>query len=75
MYLPSIHRNYQNLLIGIDVCHITVEPVLEDSPIGYENVVSQDRWSLIEVWNLLPGIQSFKTGGLMAVVSQDRFHM
>ena len=25
----------------------TVEPVLEDRPIGHKNVVSQDRWSLV----------------------------
>ncbi len=26
----------------------TVEPVLEDQPIGHKNVVCQDRWSLVQ---------------------------
>ena len=33
--------------INLTVQYCTVEPVLEDGPIGHENVVSQDRWSLV----------------------------
>ncbi len=49
---------------------ITVEPVLKDHPIGPQNVVCQDRWSLtigLIVLNLGPSaknVWSFKTGGL-----------
>ncbi len=59
----------------------TVEPVLKDCPTGHKNVVSQERWSLwwqVQLyWHVGPSdknMWSFKTGGLMAVVSQDRFH-
>ncbi len=42
----------------------TVEPALKDRPIGHKNMVSQDmvifgdRFSCIEMWDLLPGVCS-----------------
>ncbi len=41
-------RNVENLhsLLSIPAA-CTVEPVLKDYPIGHENVVFQDRWSLV----------------------------
>ncbi len=59
----------------------TVEPVIQDHPIGHKNMVSQDRWSLVT------GLMALKCRtfcqayvvfqdrwSLITVVSQDRFH-
>ncbi len=54
--------------------------VLKDHPIGHKNVVSQDWWSLVtgsvalKMLDLLPGVCVLLRGGLVGVVSQDRFH-
>ncbi len=58
----------------------TVDPFLKDYPIGHKNVVFQDRSSLVRGLIILKFrhsaryMQSFKMGGLMEMVSQDRFH-
>ncbi len=59
----------------------TVEPVLEDHPMGHKNVVSQDRWSLVtglttmKCMTLCQEYLVFQDRwSLMAVVFQDRFY-
>ena len=54
---------------------------MKDHPIGYKNMVSQDRWSLVtgsytlECRAFCPKLVVFQDRwSLMAVVSQDRFH-
>ena len=58
----------------------TVEPVLKSHRIGHSNIVSQDRWSLVTgsitlKYRTCQEYLVFKTGGVMAVVSQDRFSL
>ena len=59
----------------------TVEPVLKDHPIGHENMVSQDRWSLVTGQFTLKSrvfcpklLVLQERWSLLAVVSQDRFY-
>ena len=65
------------LLAGMNKYANTVEPVLKDHSIGHKNVILQNRWSWWQVqlhWNVelsARSMWSFKTGGLMPVVSQD----
>ncbi len=52
--LFSTEKVYFSISINVKyISHVfnpllsTVEPMLEDHPIGHKNIVSQDRWSLV----------------------------
>ncbi len=70
------------MLIPCSAINCTIaEPVLKDHPIGYTNMVSQERWSLVTgsislkcrtFWQEYLVFQD--RSSLMAVVSQYRFH-
>ena len=51
-------------------CFSTAEPVLRDRPIGHENTVSQDRWSLV-TGSITLKCRSF----CLCVVFQDRWSL
>ena len=79
--MSAIQAATDNKLYTIRAVQLHLETVLKDHPIGYTNMVSQDRWFLVPS-SITLKCRTFcqeylvfqDRWSLMAVVSQDRFH-